>query len=281
MLKGLTRAGLGSVGLLEEFVELAASYGFAAVDAGGEELIDLVDRRGADGAKSYLQQHGVVIGSMGLPVEWRRTEEEFRATFARLAPYAKAASRLGCTRSCTYILPSTDENPAHFLAIATRRLRACAEVLESYGMRLGLEFVGPHHLRQAGKYPFIWDMRSTLDWIAAIGKSNVGLLLDSFHWYTTGATEDDILALRKEDIVHVHINDAKPVPVEEVRDNDRLYPGEGVIDLPGFLRALAEIHYDGPVAQEVLTPVPPSEGVETLVARSKDAFERVFAAAGL
>ncbi|MCL6626136.1 sugar phosphate isomerase/epimerase family protein [Alicyclobacillus shizuokensis] len=281
MQKGLTRAGVGAVGSLEAFIELAAAYGFTSIDAGGEELIGLVERHGQAGALALLREHGVSIGSMGLVVEWRRTEAEFRAGLPLLAQHAAAASALGCTRSCTYILPSTDENPAHFLAIATRRLRTCAEILGAYGMRLGLEFVGPHHLREVGRHPFIWDLQSTLDWIAAIGKDNVGLLLDAFHWYTTGATVDDIRNLHNQQIVHVHINDAKDVPVSQVRDNDRLFPGEGVINLVGFLQALADIGYDGPVAQEVLTPTPLTEDSHALAARSQAAFARLFSAAGL
>ncbi|WP_067931691.1 sugar phosphate isomerase/epimerase family protein [Alicyclobacillus kakegawensis] len=281
MQKGLTRAGVGAVGSLEAFIELAAAYGFTSVDAAGEELVGLVERHGQEGALALLREHGVSIGSMGLVVEWRRTEAEFRAGLSLLAQHAAVASALGCTRSCTYILPSTDENPAHFLAIATRRLRACAEILGAFGMRLGLEFVGPHHLREAGRHPFIWDLHSTLDWITAIGKDNVGLLLDAFHWYTTGATVDDIRALHSRQIVHVHINDAKDVPVSEVRDNDRLFPGEGVINLVGFLRALADIGYDGPVAQEVLTPAPLTEDSRVLAARSQAAFARLFSAAGV
>ncbi|UUZ89861.1 sugar phosphate isomerase/epimerase [Paenibacillus sp. P25] len=142
------------------------------------------------------------------------------------------------------------------MALATRRLRTCAEILEAYGIRLGLEFVGPHHLRTRWANPFIWDIPSTLDWIDAIGKKNVGLLFDAYHWYTTEAGYEDILKLGASQIVHVHINDAPDVPVAEVLDNDRLYPGEGVIPLADFLRGLRQIGYSGVVAQEILTPQP-------------------------
>ena len=56
------------------------------------------------------------------------------------------------------------------MALATRRLRTCAQILGAYGIRLGLEFVGPHHLRTAWKHPFIWTLDETLDWIDAIGE---------------------------------------------------------------------------------------------------------------
>jgi sugar phosphate isomerase/epimerase len=81
--------------------------------------------------------------------------------------------------------------------------------------------------------------------------------------------------------VHVHINDAPDVPIAEVLDNGRLYPGEGVIDLAGFLRGLHTINYLGPVAQEILTASPPTDSPEVLLARSQAGFTKVFKAAGL
>jgi sugar phosphate isomerase/epimerase len=279
MLRGLTAAGLGDVRTPEQLIDLASRYGFDCVDWSAR---DLVERSGgAEQARGLLREKNVVIGAIGLPVNWRSTEEKFRAGLGRLVEEAEAACELGVTRCCTYILPSVDQSPAHFMAVATRRLRLCARILGAYGIRFGLEFVGPHHLRTAWKHAFIRTLQETLDWIEAIGEPNVGLLLDSFHWHTTGLTTADIEALSAEQIVHVHLNDAKDVPIEEVLDNDRLYPGEGVIDLAGFLRALHRIGYRGPVSQEILTRTPPAEDPETLARRSKDAYDRVFAAAGL
>ncbi|MBB3127966.1 sugar phosphate isomerase/epimerase [Paenibacillus rhizosphaerae] len=278
MLKGLTLAGLGAIESEERFIELAGANGFQAVDV---DARGLVERLGTERAAAKLKEHGVVIGAIGLPVEWRAGEDEFLAGLPGLTEAAAAARSLGCTRCCTYILPSTDAKPAHFMALATRRLRICAQILGAYGISLGLEFVGPHHLRTAWKYPFIWTMEETLDWIGAIGEPNVGLLLDAYHWHTNSLTAADIEKLQSQQIVHVHINDAPDLPVEAVLDNGRLYPGEGVIDLEGFLKGLQRIGYDGIVSQEVLTQAMPEETPEQLIIRSKAGFERVFSAAGI
>lgn len=278
MLRGVTSAGLGSIESEERMIELAAAYGFQAVDL---DAAALIARHGVDGARSLLQQHGIVLGAIGLPVEWRTTEEAFRQGLEKLATYAAAAAALGGTSCCTYILPSTDLKPAPFMAQAARRLRTCAQILGAYGIRLGLEFVGPHHLRTQWKHPFIWTLEETLDLIAVIGEPNVGLLFDAYHWYTNELNVADIEKLRPEQIVHVHINDAPDVPVSEAADNQRLYPGEGVIDLAAFLQGLQKIGYTGVVAQEILTEAPSTESPEVLMQRSKAGFDRVFAAAGM
>jgi sugar phosphate isomerase/epimerase len=278
MLKGLSRAGLGEIGNDEQFIELASRYGFQTVDVDAKGVI--AHFGGVTQTKEYLKQKGVIIGSIGLSVDWRSTDESFRAGLTGLVVDAEAAAALGCSRCCTYVLPSVDMNAAHFMALATKRLRLCAQILGEFGIRLGLEFVGPHHLRTQWKNPFIWSMEDTLDWIDAIGEPNVGLLLDSYHWYTNELNVADIERLRADQIVHVHINDAPDVPVAEVMDGERLFTGEGVIDLAGFLRGLHAIHYQGPIAQEILAPAS-ADSPEVLVARSQAGFAKVFKAAGL
>lgn len=278
MLRGLTGAGLGRIESDEHLIKLAGAYGFQAVDL---DAASLINRYGVEQARELLASNGVVIGSIGLPVEWRTTEEAFLEGLEKLASSAAAAAALGCTSCCTYILPSTDLKAARFMALATRRLRTCAQILGAYGIRLGLEFVGPHHLRTRWENPFIWTLEETLEWIDAIGESNVGLLFDAYHWYTNSLTVADIEALRQEQIVHVHINDAPDVPVEEALDNGRVYPGEGVIDLVGFLQALNRIGYKGAVSQEILSSEAELQTPEELAQRSKAGFDKVFGAAGL
>ncbi|EFH84445.1 sugar phosphate isomerase/epimerase family protein [Ktedonobacter racemifer] len=273
MIRGLTRAGLGTIESNEQFISGAAQFGFQAVDL---NPVHFIRQCGREKAAHLLESKGVIIGSIDLDVDWRSSEERFREGLKALAEAAEAAMSLGCFKCCTYILPSTDEAVAPFMAAATRRLRLCADILGAFGIRLGLEFVGSRHLRTQWANPFLWRMDDTLDWIETIGARNVGLLVDSYHWYTNGLTVDNLLKLKPEHIVHVHINDAKAGPIENLLDADRLYPGEGVIDLHGFLQGLQTAGYSGVVAQEVLGPST-SESMEELLARSKAGFDKAFA----
>ncbi len=117
-------------------------------------------------------------------------------------------------------------------------------------MRLGLEFLGPLHLRKQFKYEFIWRMNEMLEFAKECGP-NVGLLLDAWHWHHAGATTEDIVNAGRERIVHVHFDDAPKLPPEQIRDDQRLLPGEGVINLTGFLQALQKIGYRDALSVEV------------------------------
>jgi sugar phosphate isomerase/epimerase len=68
-------------------------------------------------------------------------------------------------------------------------------------------------------------------------------------------------------------SDAHDLPIEELKDGERLYPGAGVIDLSGFPNNLKAIGYNHVVAQEVLAPVSELD-VESRFAKSKAGFER-------
>jgi sugar phosphate isomerase/epimerase len=97
----------------------------------------------------------------------------------------------------------------------------------------------------------------------AIGTGNVGLLLDAWHLYTSGGEIEDFSTITANDIVTVHVNDApKGVARDDLLDTVRALPMEtGVLDLPGFMRALKALDYDGPV-----TPEPFSERINAIAA---------------
>jgi sugar phosphate isomerase/epimerase len=84
----------------------------------------------------------------------------------------------------------------------------------------------------------------------------------------------------RERIVHVHFNDSPALPPEQIRDNARLLPGEGVINLTGFLRALQQIGYRDALSVEVfgrLKDVP----VEQAAKMGLEYSEAVFRKAGV
>jgi sugar phosphate isomerase/epimerase len=132
------------------------------------------------------------------------------------------------------------------------RLREVTKILKDHDIRLGLEYVGTQSLLVKGRYPFLHTLAETRELIAAIGTGNVGLVLDTWHWWTANDTVEDLLSLKNEDVVSVDLNDA-PTGLEkrDQQDNTRELPAAtGVIDAAGFVKALVQIGYDGPVRPE-------------------------------
>ena len=157
----------------------------------------------------------------------------------RLADAAPFLAAVNCPRLMTVLPPASATPKPEFRKLLKDRLSAISEVLLRSKVRLGLEFLGPLQFRTRQPHEFIWRMDEALAFASECGP-NIGLQLDCWHWHHAGATVADILAAGKSRIVSVHVSDAKKQPPEEVRDNQRLLPGEGVIDLIGFFHALEE-----------------------------------------
>ena len=260
----LCGAGLGAGKLsLLEFAELAARTGYSGVDFGISSAQRLAGELGGTAALcEKFHSLGVAPATFGLEVEWRQGDAAFEAGMATLAEKAAVAQELGCTRCCTWMPSATSDGSSEWRTRTVARFREIGKVFADYGVRFGLEWVGPHHLRaggenQMGPNPTVWTMPQTLELIAETGQSNLGLLVDSYHCYTTGITEDELAALTDSQIVHVHINDA-PVGVGPAgaKDGQRVVPGTGEINLASFISGLTRAGYSGYIACEILAPAP-------------------------
>ena len=200
-----------------------------------------------------MKARGIRYGAAGLPVEFRRDEDRFRSDLARLPKTASVMNQLGVTRVATWVMPGHNElTYLQNFKMLEQRFREVAKILKDNDLRLGLEFVGPRTSRSRFRFPFICTQLDMMELAEAIGTGNVGLLLDSWHWYTSHGTVNELLRLSAKDIIHVHVNDAPSgVAVDEQIDSRRALPATtGVIDLKGFVSALVKIGYDGPVECE-------------------------------
>jgi sugar phosphate isomerase/epimerase len=229
-----------------EFARLAARVGFPGTDV----MLGPAIEAGVAATNELLQQLGVKPAVIDFPVNFRKDETTFKAGLAKLDEQAKFAASIQCPRMFTYILASSDTPKPELRALYKRRFTECARTLAAHDVRLGLEFLGPLQFRHQFAYEFIWRMNEMLAFAEECGP-NVGLTLDSWHWHHAAATTQDIIAAGRNRIVNVHFNDAPNLPPDQIRDNQRLLPGEGVINLVGFLRALQTIGYTGPLSVEV------------------------------
>ena len=272
---------VGNIGVranLMESIAMAAKFGFEAVDPNLKELAALSDSAMSDLLGS-LQSQKLEFGSYAQAVSVNLPDDRFAAFVKDLDATAKTLKRARMKRFVTW-LSSSDNNLTYLqnFKLHTNRIGEVAAVLGDNGISLGLEYVGPKTGWTRGKYPFIHTMATMKELIAEIGRRNVGFLLDIWHWYNAGETVADILTLKNEDVVVVHMSDAPAgIPVDQQVDSRRALPcSTGVIDAKGFLNALNQIGYDGPAAAEPMSQelrsLPPEEALAQTAAAMKRAF---------
>jgi sugar phosphate isomerase/epimerase len=279
MLLHLSCGALGVKANQREAIEYAAKYGFDAVDADTRYLMGLSESE-LQTLLADMKSKKVTWGLAGLPVDFRRDDASFRETLKVFPVQAAALRRAGVRRMTTWISPSSKDRPyVQNFRLHSARLGDAARILNDNGLRLGLEYVGPRTLLVANRYPFIHTMAEARELIADMGQPNVGLVMDSWHWYTSGDTRDDLLSLRAQDVVSVDLNDAPAgIPVEQQIDSKRELPAAtGVIDVKTFLGSLEKIGFDGPVRvepfNEALRRMPPDQALEATITSLRKAME--------
>lgn len=108
--------------------------------------------------------------------------------------------------------------------------RAAAE-----GLRVSLEFM-----------PFtpVANLATALRIVSIAGRDNGGIMFDCWHHHRGGGTAGDLLLVPGSMLFAVQLDDALPEPMADVMEetlNYRLLPGEGCIDLAGYVAALLTI----------------------------------------
>jgi sugar phosphate isomerase/epimerase len=241
----------------QQLLEKAAEYGFESIVAYSGTLAEWSDSQIRD-FNSLMKSKKIVWGTSGLPMDFRRDEETQKKGIAELPKHAAALQKAGVARMSTWIMPTHSElTYLQNMKQHGTRLKEAAKVLANYNIKLGLEYVGPKTLMARDKYSFVHSLAECRELIAETGESNVGVQLDSFHWFCAGETKADLLTLSNKDIVTVDLNDARAgISAAEQLDGKRELPlASGVIDMKTFLEALVEIGYDGPCRAEPFNQV--------------------------
>ncbi len=285
MYSALSPGAIGvRAGSLSAAIAAAKAGGFGGVEFNPAEVADLIAANGAEHVRALFAEASVRPAGFGLPLDWRGDEAAWRKSLEQLPRLAEAAQAIDGARTMTWIMPCSNDRPFdENRRFHIERFTPAAEILAEHGCALGLEFIGPKTLRESRKYPFIHTMDAMLEMGGEIGP-NVGLLLDCWHWHTSGGTVADLLRLTPKDVVYVHVNDApRGVAMDDYVDNVRGLPGEtGVIDIAGFLHSLQTIGYDGPVTPEPfkkeLSELPSDEA---RLATVGDTMRKIFAQAGV
>jgi sugar phosphate isomerase/epimerase len=274
----LSLGRLGFQASFPESVELVVKHGFEALDPDPNYFASL----GEDGLKRLLddlQAKNLKLGAAGLPVEFRKDGATFDDGLKKLPATADILLRAGVRRVSTWVPPcSNDLTYLQNFRQHAYRLRQCAQILADRGQNLGLEYVAPRTLWRSQRHPFLHTLSEVKELIVAMGTNNLGIQLDSWHWFNAEETDKDLLTLRGSDVLTVDLNDAPiGLSLDQYQDDHRELPfATGVIPVKQFLGSLVQIGYDGPIQAEpfnaALRAMPLDQACSSASAAMKRAF---------
>ena len=266
----------------KEIIALAQKYGFESVEARPGELATMEPAAIQELAAS-VSEAGLQWGSAGLPVDFRKDRNTFKQQLRKLPKMAKALQTGGVDRVSTWIMPTHAERTyLENFELHSNRLRRVAEILKDHGQRLGMEYVGTQTLLVRDRYPFLHTLAETQELMDSIGTGNVGVVLDSWHWWTARETLDDITQLSRDEVVAGDLNDApKGIERDLQKDFQRELPlATGEIDAKGFLNALAQIGFDGPIRAEPFNKKLDDMDDDAAAAATVKSMKKAFALVG-
>ncbi len=225
-------------------IAAAAAAGFRAIELWNTEVDEyLADGHTLADVRRLLSDHGLsvpsVIAIMGfIGNEAPGRDERLREARRRMIQ----ARELGA--------PFIVASPPMERADLSRCGRDYAELLgmgREVGIRPAMEFLGfVDHVNSIGTAREIME-RS--------GDPSATIVIDWFHMVRGDGREtmlEDLQALDAQQIAIVHLDDVPfDKPFAAMSDADRVYPGDGDIDLAACFAALTTTGYQGPVSLEL------------------------------
>ena len=183
------------------------------------------------------------------------------------------ASEIGCP--CIVVvpgrLPQGGASRENVVAESVRVLNELCDISANHTVELAFEFLGQTDCSVP-----------TLDLAAEIvrkaGRDDLGVVIDSFHFYAGGSTFEMIEDLDPKLIQIFHINDAEDLPREQLEDRHRLLPGLGILPLREMISAFRRIGYDKVASVEIFRPEYWGRDPFELAHEARVATERVLEA---
>lgn len=235
-------ATVSIAGNLREKLEAIAAAGFDGIEIFEQDFIaDTMSPRDL----------GAMIRDMGLEITLFQPFRDFeglpdplrRRAFDRAERKFDVMQELGCDLIlvCSSVHPQAqggiDRAADDFVELGTR---AAAR-----GLRVGYEALawGRH----------VDDHRDAWEIVRRADHPAVGLILDSFHTLGRGIDPDTIRRIPGDRIFFVQLADAPAIPMDLLywSRHFRNMPGEGDLDVTGFMRAVMATGYAGPVSLEI------------------------------
>lgn len=198
-----------------------------------------------------------------------RDEDGYRQIKADLEFLCAVGDKIGCKK--IVVVPTFnvgDYTKQQIKDESVRVLNDLADTAEKHGVKLAYEFVG---------YPncSVNTFGQTYDIVKAVSRESVGLVLDCFHFHAMGSRIEDLKQADPSKIFIFHIDDAEDLPVGALRDDKRLWPGDGAIDLDAILSTLKAIGYEEMVSVELFRPEYWDWDIEKAIRVGKEKTERV------
>ncbi len=223
----LNLASLGPAPL-ETKLYAAAAAGFSAVGLDLQEI----QQAGELGVRELRLCELSVAELAGLS-GWDSSDRTSRTlALAR----AETAFELAARLSSSLVIAWPPAEAADPIPLAGAFAELC-RLAQPSGVRVGLEFLGGAET--------VRDVASSWEILQLAEAQNGGLVIDAFQFHRGGSTLDMLEPVPGDKVYFVQLSDAVDLPLRQLQEQHRVYPGSGAIALEPLLAAIQGKGYSG------------------------------------
>ncbi|HYF83218.1 MAG TPA: sugar phosphate isomerase/epimerase [Clostridia bacterium] len=234
---------------LEKDLELCEKHGYELIEIRLDKLRDYLKTHSIEELAAFFEKSRIKPYAFNaLEFITFRDEAGYRQIKEDLVFLCQVGEKIKCKK--IVVVPTFDVGQYTKTQIkdeSVRSLKELADIASKYSVKLAYEFVG---------YPScsVNTLSQTYEIVKAVDREDVGLVLDCFHFHAMNSRIEDLEKVDSKKIFIFHIDDSEDLPVGALRDNNRLWPGEGAIDLNSILKTLKSIGYSEMVSVELFRP---------------------------
>ncbi len=253
-----------------ERVETARRVGFRGIGFIHADIMAVSERLGFPAMKQILDDNGMNYVEVEIVGDWFAAGEKRRRSDAVRRDLMKAAEALGASHIKIGGDIDNEGRNVYPMDRMIADLRVMAAEAASAGTELALELM-----------PFtnLGTLEQGIELMQGAGARNAGLMIDIWHMARGNIDFDKIRTVPRELIFWVEIDDAlSEVAGTLYHDtiHNRVYPGEGSLDIQKFLKVIDATGYKNPYGVEILSAVHRRRPLAEAAQRAFDTGKRQF-----
>lgn len=176
----------------------------------------------------------------------KNTETEVNDMLKETEHWCKIASEINCPYLVAVPSRLVDNvKEETIIEDAVNMLLKVSDIAAKYDVKIAFEFIGFSDFS-------VTTLEVANEIITRVDRENVGLVIDTYHFYLGGSTLESVNVVDKKNIFIFHINDAeKGILKHELTEDHRVFPGIGMIPLKEIGQAFKAVGYNEMVSLEL------------------------------
>lgn len=253
-----------------EKIKLTAQTGYQGIELWVSEIEDYLKKGGSlSELKSILDQNKLALPNLIAFPQWAHPDKKIRTDALE---EAKKVFEMAKALKSTYVAAP----PMGITEMVDLPLEDIAEyykdlmkAVEGIGVKPLLEFWG--HSKKLG------SLKEAIQVMKLVGESEVQILVDIFHSAKTEGSFELLGELKGSQIGLLHVNDYPYADdIRQLKDSQRVYPGDGVAPLTQIYDTLKKIGYSGMYSLELFNEEYEKSGAENVLKTGLEKMKRVF-----